>query len=282
MPALKPPPPPTGAPPAGVPASSESKQTRTFRPRSGVVVSPQKIGVYGTGGIGKSSLIPLLKDVGKRPLVLDLDDGSKELDVDRLTAADGVDSWESMLDALKSDELWKPYDVVCIDTCTKAEEYASQWVIEHVPHEKGHFVSRIEDYGFGKGYTHIYEVFLKLLAELDRHIIAGRDVLIVMHVCTSEAPNPSGDDFLRYEPRLQNPGKKGQSSVRDRVKEWCDHLLFIGYDVDAKDGKGRGVGMRTIYPQERPTHVAKSRLLSKPIPYLKGDATIWKQLFNKQ
>ena len=36
-------------------------------------------------------------------------------------------------------------------------------------------------------------------------------------------------------------------------------------DVNAKDGKGQGGGTRTIYSEERPTHVAKSRR-----PYLRA------------
>ena len=51
---------------------------------------------------------------------------------------------------------------------------------------------------------------------------------------------------------MENPSS-GKASVRLRLREWLDHLLFIGYDVECTkqmDGKAKGQGTRTIYPQE--------------------------------
>jgi len=152
------------------------------------------------------------------------------------------------------------------------------WTIANVPHEKRDVaIRRIEDYGFGKGYQHVYDSFLKLLGDLDQHARAGRHVVLICHDCTSNVPNPSGDDWLRYEPRLQTTNS-GKASIRLRVKEWADHLLFVGYDVDVRDGKGRGSGTRTIYPVERPHCMAKSRTLADPIVYQRNDRALWDQL----
>jgi hypothetical protein len=66
------------------------------------------------------------------------------------------------------------------------------------------------------------------------------------------------------------------------VKEWADHLIFVGFDVHVTDeGKGQGAGTRTIYPVERPTHMAKSRSLSDPIVYERGSAELWQKLFGE-
>src|SRR5690606_41783294 len=48
----------------------------------------------------------------------------------------------------------------------------------------------VEGYGFGKGYTHVYDTFLHLLAELDRHVREGRNVIGIAHECTANVPNP--------------------------------------------------------------------------------------------
>ncbi len=104
----------------------------------------------------------------------------------------------------------------------------------------------------------------------------------IAHECTANVPNPSGEDWIRYEPRLQSP-PSGKGSIRHRVKEWCDHLLFIGFDVHVdSDGKGQGAGTRTIHPVEYPTHWAKSRELAEPIPYYRNDAELWRQLFQRK
>ena len=70
-------------------------------------------------------------------------------------------------------------------------------------------------------------------------------------------------------------------SIRLRVREWADHVLFVGYDVAVKDGKGSGSGTRTVYPNELPHCMAKSRTLSQPLPLAKFDLTLWNTLFGE-
>jgi hypothetical protein len=136
-------------------------------------------------------------------------------------------------------------------------------------------VQSIEGYGFGKGYQHVYETFLLLLADLDRQVRNGRNVILLAHDCINDVPNPMGEDFIRYEPHLQSP-KSGRASIRNRVVQWADHVLFLGYDVISEDGKGKGGGTRRIWPVERPDHIAKSRRISNPTPFANdSDGAIW-------
>ena len=231
---------------------------------------------YGPGGIGKTKLASLLKLVGINPLVLDLEGGSNFLDVQRIA---GIESFQELRDVLRDEQLLAPFGAVVIDSFTKAEELAIRHTLETVKNDGGQYVDGIEGYGFGKGYTHAYETFLKLLGDLDGLARKGKHIVGICHDCTANVPNPHGEDWIRYEPRLQNTPK---GSIRHRVREWCDHLLFVGYDVAVgKDGKGKGAGTRTIYPTEMPTHMAKSRFLSDPIVYQDGQPDLWKALFSK-
>ena len=104
--------------------------------------------------------------------------------------------------------------------------------------------------------------------------------MCIAHSTTANVPNPSGEDFIRWEPRLQAPAS-GKNSIRNRVIEWCDHTMFIGYDMFVEDGKAAGGGSRAIYPTERPTHLAKSRSLADPIIYDRGTFELWTKLFKK-
>jgi len=76
-------------------------------------------------------------------------------------------------------------------------------------------IRRLEDYGFGKGCQHVYETFLPLLSDLDQHVRAGRNVALILHDCTATVPNPKGEDYIRWEPRLQSPAS-GKASIRLR------------------------------------------------------------------
>jgi hypothetical protein len=172
---------------------------------------------------------------------------------------------------------------VVIDSVTKAEELAVAHTLATVPCDKGRNASSIEGYGFGKGYVHVYETFLTLFPILAAHIRAGRNVVLIAHECTATVPNPQDEDFLRFEPRLQSPSS-GKASIRLRVKEECDHLLFLHYDLVVDDkGRARGSGSRTVYPRELPWCMAKSRTLSDPFPFSSAtDATLWTRLLQAE
>jgi hypothetical protein len=166
--------------------------------------------------------------------------------------------------ALQSDG-WDDVRTVVIDSITKAEELAVAHTLEHTLQD-GKKSSSVEGYGYGKGYGYVFDTFLPLLGDLDRHARAGRKVVLIALDFKCNVPNPAGEDWLRYEPRLQSP-TSGKASIRLRVREWADHVLFYGYDVAVdKDGKGKGCGSRTIYPGELPHCMAKSRTCADPIP----------------
>ncbi len=271
----RPAPPPPRRPPPVVsgtqpPAVGPPAQPSRFPIKAGPIAGAQRVVIYGPGGIGKSNLARL----APQPVFIDIENGTRALDVSRVG---GVETWADLRLCLQSDAL-DTCQTIVIDSITRAEELAVAHTLATVPHDKGHRVTSIEAYGFGKGPQHVYDTFLPLLSDLDRHIRAGRNVVLIAHDCINEVPNPAGDDYLRYEPHLQQP-KSGKASIRERVFQWADHVLFVGYDVVAEDRKGRGGGTRTIWPVERPDHRAKSRTLTEPIPYTSAqDGTIWKRI----
>lgn len=270
----KPLPPPPTAPTSRAKVAPVSD--KTFAVKSGVTKAAHKAVVYGRGKVGKSALVSHLTGVGIRPLFFDIEQGTEFLDVDRV---DGIADYADLLAALRSESLCASAGAIVIDSGTKAEEMALAYTLATVPHEKGHRVNSIEGYGYGKGFTHVYESFLLLLQELDRHARAGRHVVMICHDVTTTVPNPAGEDWLQYQPRLLSPPKYGKT--RERVREWCDHLIFIDFDISvSKDGKGTGGGSRTIYVSETPTAWAGSRSLSESIVYEKGSADIWRAMFN--
>ena len=228
--------------------------------------------LYGPGGIGKTTLATALPN----PVAFfDLDESLGRLGIDAPVVH--APDWDALRLALQSDG-WDSIRSIVVDTATKAEELAVAHTLASVPADGVKRATSVEGYGYGKGYTHVFDTFLPLLADLDRHARAGRNVVLICHDCTSTVPNPAGEDWLRYEPRLQNPAS-GKASIRLRVREWADHVLFVGYDVSVdKDGKGRGAGTRTLYRAELPHCMAKSRTGADPIPLGADGASVWAQI----
>lgn len=272
----------------GNPAPQSARQAGEPAPQARVAFGTiadgtgHRVVLYGPGGIGKTTLAA----TAPGPVAFfDLDDSlprlrasfaESDLNLD-VRPIDGVASWQDIRDALHASG-WDGVKTIVLDSATRAEELAVAHTIATVPHDKREIViRRLEDYGYGKGYQHVYDTFLTLLGDLDQHTRAGRHVILICHDCTNTVPNPHGDDWLRYEPRLQCPSS-GKAAIRLRVREWADHVLFLGYDVDVRDGKGTGSGTRTIYPCELPHCMAKSRTIADPLPLTKFDTSLWTQL----
>jgi hypothetical protein len=237
--------------------------------------------VYGVPNIGKTSLASLLP----APAFIDLDRGSWHLDVQRVGPAPLPDgkpaawTWEMIRAALAADHLWEGVQTIVVDSGTRAQQIAWDFVVRTMTTDRGDPVANIEAFGYGKGYQHGYDKYLALLADLDRHVRLGRHVVLVCHACVDNRPNPAGDDFPRHEPDLYT-SRSGKASIRNRVIEWADQMLFLNYDVivDSKSGKARGGTTRTIYTTEMPSHLAKTRPNINPTPFVHGDDTIWRTL----
>ena len=231
----------------------------------GKINRPQRIVLYGTAGIGKSSLAALLPN----PVFLDLEDGTAELDVSRISAASYLDTRAALhTSALDS------FGTVNLDTMTALQDLSAKHVLNTIRDEKGSSCTSIGDYGWGMGYRHIYDAMALVLADLDQQIAAGRHVCIIVHCEAVQAPNPQGKDWLRWEPQLQ---AQRSANIRNHLVQWADHVLFMGYSVEVeKDGKAKNQKVRLLYPSEDPTLLAKSRRLRDSRVIVEGDTSIWK------
>ena len=258
---IKPPVPPA-------PKSAPVGKVQFGKPTTG---AGHRVCLYGPGGIGKTTLASQLPG---KTVYFDLDESLGRLKLDANTVS--VATWAELRTALQADG-WDGVGNIIIDTATKAEEMAVEHTLATVMMKDGKKAGNVESYGFGKGYNFIFDSFLPLLGDLDRHARQGRNVVLICHDCTDMVPNPSGEDWLRYEPRLQAP-KSGKGSIRLRVREWSDHVLFIGYDVVSKERKGQGSGTRTLYRAELPHCMAKSRTGCDPIPLGADGSIVWAEI----
>jgi hypothetical protein len=188
--------------------------------------SPVRAVVYGTEGIGKSTLAAAFPS----PVIFDTEEGTHHLDVARVS----IGSWDELRAAIA--ELGGgrgEFRTVVIDSA----DWAERLLVEHLLAE--HKQKSIEGFGFGKGYTLLAEGFGRLLTQCDALIGVGLNVVFVAHSKVQRTSPPDmADGFDRYELKLTK-------QTAPLLKEWCDLLAFCNYKTavtEGSDGRKKATG----------------------------------------
>jgi len=272
---MQPKPPPTTT-------AAKTPPAKSFSVSSGKTSEFERIGIYGPGGAGKTTLASMLTLVKIKTLFIDLDNGSNNIDLlGRINAGDKpgqISNWSDLIDCLRSDII-ADYDAIVIDSLTVAEEWAEEWTLANVPkidkYGKESRCKNLKAYGWAEGDSHLFDTFLKFFQALER---IDKHVILICHCTDEKVPNPAGEDYLSYMPRLP---KSKQGDIRSKFRDWVDHLLFLNLErsVD-ENGKADDAVARVIYPQLLPHAWAKSRTLRKTITFREGIPDLWQQIFN--
>lgn len=209
----------------------------------GVRHTAKRVVIHGVEGIGKSTLASQFPNA----LVIDTEDGTNHLDVDRVT----VTRWSEIADAMIELTGGKhAYSTIVFDSVDWAERMAVDLV-------KG-TKNSIEDIPYGKGYTMVAEKMSRFLADCDKLIAVGVNVVLVGHTTVKRTSPPDMDEgYDRYELKLTK-----QSGPL--VKEWADCILFANYRtklVEGEDGRTRAKGgkERVLHTERTAAWDAKNR-----------------------
>lgn len=212
----------------------------------GKIDRAQKVVIYGSEGIGKSSLAANFPD----PLFIDTEGGTSHMDVRRL---EKPGSWEEMLSIVKEVAVTKD---VCRTLVLDTADWAEQLIVNYLCAK--YKQNSIESFGYGKGYTYLGEEFARLLGAFDTVLDSGIHVVVTAHAKMRkfEQPDEMGA-YDRWEMKLSK-------QVAPLLKEWCDLLLFCNYQTyvvtsENNTSKAQG-GKRVMYTSHHPAWDAKSRV----------------------
>lgn len=219
----------------------------SFTISRGKLETPVRAVIYGSEGIGKSTLASQLPD----PLFIDIEGGTAQLDVARI---DTPTSWTMLVEEV---EYIRDHPDLCrtliIDTADRAQALCEAALLQ----EAG--VDSIEKVGggYGKGYTALLEKYRKeLLYRLDEVIVRGINVVLLAHAVMRKQESPEDPPFDRWELNLSK-------KLAPEIRAWSDLLLFCNYRVMAVEENGRtkakGKAQRLMFANHRPTFDAKNR-----------------------
>lgn len=214
---------------------------------SGVARQPDRILIYGVGGVGKSTFLA----ESPSPIFIDTQDGTSRLGVARFPKPQ---SWQDVLDAL--DELaTEPhaYKTLAVDLLDDIEELIWKHICARDDQEN------IISYGYGKGFDVAlseWRVFMAKVERLRRE--KGMGVIMAAHSAVKSFKNPEGEDYDRY-------GLQINDKASGLIRGWCDTVLLARHETvlktDPKKKRTRGIstGARLIHTVETAAYYAKNR-----------------------
>lgn len=198
-----------------------------FEVERGVRRRAQRVVIYGQHGIGKTTLAARFP----RPVFIDTENGTDELDVARLPRPD---DWATLCAEVAWAATQDEFATIVIDSADWAEALCTAYVC----------MSRgwadVEAPGYGKGYVAVRDEFSKMLSTLTWAAWSrGKNVVLVAHDQVSTVTRP--DDMTGYSVWGLKLGKH----VAALVKEWADAVLYCRYRVAVvrdQGGRGHAVG----------------------------------------
>jgi hypothetical protein len=207
--------------------------------------TPVRAVIYGTEGIGKSTLAAAFPS----PVILDTEEGTHHLDVARVS----IGSWDELRAAV-AEIGSKPSDfrTVVIDSADWAERLLTEQLLRE------NKWASIESAGYGKGFTMLAEAFGRFLTQCDALIGVGLNVAFVAHSKVQRTSPPDmADGFDRYELKLTK-------QTAPLLKEWCDLLAFCNYKTTVSEGsdgrkKATGGKRRLMHLERAAAWDAKNR-----------------------
>ena len=218
----------------------------------GVIENPFFIILYGAAGVGKSSFC----SYAPSPIYLDVENGTKKLDVDRVSDIKTLEDFYALL----APENYIDYKTIVIDTI----DYLEQLIFEYICRKTGK--KSISDFGYGKGFELSLEIWISILNKLSdlRKLEDGKNIILIAHDQIKKFENPLSDSYDRYNLKLN---QKAASYIVANV----DAVFFISKSFhlseDTKD-KTRKIAKsapgRVIHTEETPSIIAKNRYKLEP------------------
>lgn len=243
-------------PPPKTKKTRASKTTRKAKSESVGFDPPLALMIYGPGGVGKTSFAAHFPSP---KFIIGSDEGINDLaNYEQVPVPHSVDvatSFEELLE-LAENAISQDCETVVFDNLTDFETLCfDQHCNEYF---EGDWSSR-GFYSYNKGPKNAAKVDWKprFLGACQDLLTAGKNVILIAHSRIKPVPNPSGEDWIQYEPELD-------SAIWQMTHYWCKATLFYGLHTEVKKDGTRtkaasGEFMRFLFTEPSPSYVAKNR-----------------------
>jgi hypothetical protein len=211
---------------------------------------PLRVLLYGTDGVGKTTFGV------SAPKSVFITSESGLVNFPHHPRFPAPESWAEIHDAIRAlTNDPHEYQTLVIDSLDWAEPLCWRYLCEQDGVKSIELVAK----GYGKGYLAAVDEWRGLLAALERlSAKRGMHIVLLAHSQVKPFKNPTGDDYDRYQIKLND-------KAAGLIREWCDAVLFANHEVGLKTDdrtkrvKGVTTKSRLIYTTHAATWEAKNR-----------------------
>lgn len=219
---------------------------------TGTIEAPPRIMVFGTPGVGKSTLACSAPGA----IVVQGEEGTKRIKTSRFPKPG---AWPEVLSEQIQSLIDDPHDyrTLVVDTLDGLEAL----VFADVCRESKNCDSiDVACGGYGKGYNRAVDKWREMLSKLERlQAHRGMAVVLTAHSVVKTFHNPEAADYDRYIPKMNE-------KAWGVFYEWCDAVLFAQYETHAIGGaklddkaKAISTGVRVLRTTRKAAWEAKNR-----------------------
>lgn len=220
---------------------------------------PWKVLIYGTPGIGKSTL----GSFAPKPVFIDLEKGLSRIDCVRTPV---IKNYDDMVESIKALAESDEFETIVFDTLDSVEHILTKKILDDDDRGK----NSLGQFDFGKGYELLKARFVNFIKQLEYLNDHGKNVLLIGHETIKTYNDPTCESYDRYQIAVHN-------KVHDIIFASMDAVLFANYEAATRSRgekfgsekhRAVGTGRRIVNTVESPAFVAKNRFGLEPIEEL--------------
>lgn len=170
--------------------------------------------LHGEHKTGKTTLASTFP----RPLIVDIEGGSDDLDVARTERIKSYEEFENTISWLITNE--NDYSTIVIDSVDWLEALVWQFIAGTYGETSIEGTTTGSQLGFGKGYKYSAGKFEHIITGFRRLNEAGKAVLLICHSKNVKHSPPDGASYDRIEPDLHD-------RVQSILCEFVDEIFYI-------------------------------------------------------
>lgn len=210
----------------------------------GKVKQPPRIVIFGTSGIGKSTLGSTFPSA----IFIDTEGRLAHIDCEHFPTVQSFQEVEKQLEFIQSEP--HNYKTLVIDSLDWLDSLIAKECAQQLN------VKTLADIPYGKGFAFQYSKWEDLLHKLS-NIRLKRNMMIVGigHAQIKRFEAPDTESYDQYRLNLRD-------NISDRIVQWSDCVFFANYKTRVREGddkikRGVSTGKRVLYTKNSPAYTAK-------------------------